>query len=223
MNKDVTVLMLTCKKFEQCWEPFFILFKKYWPNCPFELIMGTDSGNYDKIKTIEVGEDLGWIKNCLYILKKIKSKKVIIFFEDFLPCEPFNSKRIEELVQISINNNIGCLRLQPCPGPTIDWEKDTSLGVLEKNAPYRFSWQTAIWDREFLISLLDPNETPWQTEINGSKRTNLTNREFISVKRGESPTPYIITAIVKGKWLDSAIEFLKTEGISIKNITKVIK
>ena len=55
-NVDKTiVLMMTCKKYEQLWNPFFTLFKRFWPECPYKLIMGTDEGEYLGIETIKVG------------------------------------------------------------------------------------------------------------------------------------------------------------------------
>lgn len=226
MNKyinETAVLMLTCKKYEQAWVPFFTLFKKYWPNCPYKLIMGTDQGDYEGVETISIGKDLGWTRNCIYILNKLPYNKLIMFFEDYLPCGVFDNERIQYLVKYSFDYNIACLRLQPCPGPSAPWKYEKSLGVLQKNDNYRFSWQTAVWDKTTLLSLLIPDETPWDTEINGTKRTKNCNKPFLSVKRGESPTPYIITAIVRGKWIKSALDLLKVENIDMSNITPIIK
>ena len=221
--EDAVVLVMTCQKFEQCWEPFFLLFKKYWPECPYRVVMGTDKGKYPGVETISIGTDLGWVQNCIYVLNIINAKKIIIFFEDFLPCSKFDNTRIIQLVNHSIEHNIGCLRLQPCPGPTATWDHDKSLGILQVGDNYRFSWQTAIWDKQTLLSLLDPKESPWETEVKGTKRTYLCNEPFISVKRGESPVPYIITAVVKGKWQQSALDLLKKENIPMDKITPIIR
>ena len=60
-------------------------------------------------------------------------------------------------------------------------------------------------------------------EIKGTKRASKRSETFLSVLRGQSPTPYYITAIVKGVWQEDAIKLLKGEGISLDNITKYIK
>lgn len=217
------VFVATCRKFEQVWNPFFTLFKKFWPDCPYKVVMSTDTGSYPGIKTISTGKDLGWVGNLIHGLQAIDADRVIFFIEDFLPNAPFNTDRIKNLIQHSIDHNIGCLRLQPCPGPTAPWPHDESLGILQPNDPYRLSTQTAIWDKSFLLSLLVPTESPWETEIKGTKRASKSTRHFVSVKRGESPTPYIITGVVKGVWQDSALDFLKQEGIPMDKITKVIR
>ena len=77
------VLVLTCKKFEPVWDPFFILFRKYWPDCPYELIMGTDVGSYSSVKTISLGTDFGWSNNCIQIISTLvdyKLKNYILTF-----------------------------------------------------------------------------------------------------------------------------------------------
>lgn len=226
-NKTV-VLMMTCKKFEQLWEPFFILFRKYWPDCPYKVIMGTDVGSYPGIETIQVGSDKGWANNSIEIIKQIQAERIIMFFDDFLPCGIFDNTFIRKLVKHSYDYNVGCLRLMPCPGPTGPWQATKCLGVLNKNDPYRFSLQTAIWDKNLLLRLLVPGENAWETEVNGTRRASLCNEPFLSVWRASeeqpgSPIPYIVTAVVKGVWLDSALDLLKRENIPMDKITRVIK
>ncbi len=217
------VLVITCNKFKQVWNPFFTLFRKYWPDCPYKVIMATDFGSYNGIETIELKRDLGWANNAIEFLNRLDYDRIILFLEDFLPCEKFNNESIERLVQHSFDEKIGCLRLAPCPGPTAPWEKCSDLGILQKNDPYLLSLQTAIWDKKLLLELLIPNENPWQVEVLGSERARKRNEPFVSVKRGESPAPYIITAIVKGTWIEDALNLLKIEGIPMNDITKVIR
>jgi len=222
MEKNTVVLMITCKRYKQLWMPFWTLFKKYWPDCPYRVVMGTDFGQYEGIETIEVGKDLGCSDNCIYLLNQLKEKRVILFFDDFLPTRLFNNNRIKRLIRHSFDYNIGCLRLAPCPGPTAPWPFCSSLGVLQPHDPYRLSLQTALWDKQLLLKLLLPGETGWDTEVKGTVRASKRSEPFVSVLRGESPTPYYITAVVKGVWEDGAIKLLKKEGISLNNITKHI-
>jgi len=221
--KKTVVLIITCKKFESIWMPFFTLLGKYWNDCPYEIILGTDEGSYPGIKTISLGADFGWSNNCIQILKQIDADRIILFFEDFLPSAKFDTKRVEYLVKHSYDFNIGCLRLQPCPGPTAPWPYCKSLGILQRNDTYRFSLQTALWKKSLLLSLLKHNENPWQAEVWGTKRAKLSGEHFVSVKRGESPTPYIITAVVKGIWQDFATKLLIKEGIPTNNIPKTFR
>jgi len=48
------------------------------------------------------------------------------------------------------------------------------FSMIESLAPnkYQMSVQAGIWNRKLLLSILKPNETPWQVEIDGTKRLN---------------------------------------------------
>jgi len=220
---DAVVLVMTCKKFEQLWDPFFILFDKYWGECPYEIILGTDSGSYDGVKTIEVGSDLGWASNCKRILEGIPQDNVILFMDDYLLREKVDNDRMVDLVDYMDENDVGCLRTCPCPGPTSEWTHNDRLGILQAEDPYRLSLQTAIWKKETLLDLLVEGESPWETEIKGTKRAKTyTKKPFLSVKRGDSPLSYEI-AVIKGEWRQVGMDILKEEGIPTDKITKRIK
>jgi hypothetical protein len=217
MGKTV-VLMLTCNKFKKTWGPFFTLFKKYWSDCPYEVIMGVDVGKYSKIQSIQVGKDLGWASNFIYILNKIDADRIIVLLDDYFLCKDVDTKKIEELVQHSREFSIGCLRTTPCPGPTGKWHGSEELGILKPGDKYRLSLQSAIWDKKVLLKLLRKGETPWATEIMGTKRSYRLKEPFVSVQRGQSPIHYII-GIIKGKWRNDAMELLKKEKIPTEKLT----
>lgn len=216
---NTAVVITTCYKYREAWDPFFVLLNEYWSDCPYPIYMITDKGSYNNIKTVTLPYDLGFSGNLIHGLNNIKESNIIYFHEDFLPIKKFNNKKILELVKIFNENKFACLRLYPCPKPTISWSKNPELGILQKGDPYRISCQTAIWSKSFLKKFLIPGETGWAFEINGTIRSNNYNEEFVSVWK--TPTPYFCTAIVKGKWLPEAVDFVKKKGFVIKN--KIIK
>ncbi len=219
------VLMITCKKFSQAWDPFFILFKKYWPDCPFKVYMVTDFGKYNDelVNNITIEEDLGFSSNLLYALDQIPDSHIIYFQEDYFFKKSFDTQRIKHYVDHAKKYNVACIRLAPCPGPTKPWEHDESLGILERGANYRISTQTAIWDKNFLISTLIPGETGGHFEVRGTIRKAKSFRPLLSVWRGQSPTPYYITGIVRSVWENGALELLRKNNIQTEHIKTTIK
>jgi hypothetical protein len=94
------------------------------------------------------------------------------------------------------------------------------IGIIGRDTPYRNSTQTAIWDRQVLLSLLKYGETGWEFETKGGwERSRLIDRPFLSYQR--PVVDYLCTAIVKGRYSREAIELGKKEGIEIS--TKNIK
>ena len=51
----------------------------------------------------------------------------------------------------------------------IEKNKDYTILKLPSRAPYRISTQPAIWRKDFLLSFLNNNWTPWQFEVNGTQ------------------------------------------------------
>jgi hypothetical protein len=224
-NKTV-VLMVTCWKFRQIWNPFFTLFHKYWPDCPYRLIMVTDVGSYPAVQAIQMGSDVSWASNLLNALRQISADRLIIFQDDFLMTAPADTDSVRKLVRYSLDNEVGCLRICPCPGPSGIW-KDDFLGVITPNDPIRVSLQLSIWDPEVLVSLMREGESAWDLERNGGKRSLLCTKPFLSLWRLPDNTPggpirYFITAVTRGIWEKGALELLGREGIPMDGITERI-
>lgn len=218
------ILMMTCKKYEQVWEPFFTLFRRYWPDCPYRVYMGTDTGRYPGVDSIEVGEDRHWASNTLAVLEKIEADRIILFQEDFLLTGRVNTPKVRKLVKHSRSFDIASLRLYWFPSPTSKWEGTDYLGVVGPFDEFRLSFQLTIWDKAYYQSILVPGEDPWTLEVKGARRTGLTDRTFLGIwDNHDIPIPYLDYAIDKGEWRDEALELLKREGIDTSKLSKKLR
>lgn len=224
LEHDTTVLVMSCKKFEQVWDPFFKLFKRYWKTCPYRVVLCTDFGNYPGVETIELGKDFGWPGNCKRALEILKVKRVILFQEDFLLDREVEEETVRKLLRHSIDFGVGCLRLAATPGPTGKWFASELLGTIAPLDDYRLSLQLAIWDSAVLQALLLENESPWQLELQGSARAAIRPEPFLSLWPAvPAPVSYYMTAVVKGEWQEGALELLRREGIETEHIKKKIQ
>ena len=61
-NTDCTVIVGSCDKYADLLGPFIALFRKFWPNCPFEVVLVTESDphimGFDRI--ISCGDGMNW-------------------------------------------------------------------------------------------------------------------------------------------------------------------
>jgi len=217
MHKSkVAVLVTSCDKYRDLWEPFFTLFFKYWGDCPYPVYLGTNHLKYDneRVKTIAVGDDTDWSSGFRGMLEEIPHPYVIVLIEDYLLTQPVDTARIDRLVSYMEDKGAGCLRLYPCPGPDLPCPDNPEVGEISKGADYRLSLQAAIWNRQTLLELLREGESAWELEINGTERTNDLDVPFLCVI-GDSPIPYFCTGVVKGKWVKEAVKLCETEGIEV--------
>ncbi|CAD6491158.1 MAG: hypothetical protein FFODKBPE_00095 [Candidatus Argoarchaeum ethanivorans] len=213
---NVAILVTSCDKYQDIWEPFFTLFFRYWQDCPYPVYLGTNRLKYDhgRVKTIAVGDETDWSSDFRSMLEQIPQPYVIVLIEDYLLTQHIDTTMIEELITYMGDKGAGCLRLYPCPGPDLPCSDNPLVGEISKGADYRLSLQAAIWDKQVLLELLREGESAWELEINGSKRTSDLDAPFLSVI-GDSPIPYFCTGVVKGKWVKEAVKLCATEGIKV--------
>lgn len=215
MNKTA-VLISSCDRYQDLWDPFFTLFFRYWQDCPYPVYLGTHHLKYDhnRVTTIAVGDDTDWSSNFRSMLEQIPQPYVIVLIEDFLPTKSVDTTVIAELITYIQDKGAGCLRLFPCPGPDLPCPDNPLVGELSKGADYRLSLQAAIWNKQILLELLRDGESAWELELNGTKRTNALAAPFLCVA-GDSPIPYFCTGVVKGKWVREAVKLCEKEGIEV--------
>jgi hypothetical protein len=222
------VVVASCFRYRQVWRPFFTLFHRYWPDCPYRVFFVSDTGGlvmpmFEGVENIGFPRDNGWCSTMITALEDLPFDRIILFQEDFLLTAPVETQTVRRLVQYAHDEDVGCLRLCPCPGPNRRW-KDSFLGEIGLDAEYRVSLQLAIWKRSVLLGLMRHGEIPWAIEANGRQRSAGIKEPFLSIWRELDDAPggpvrYFITAVTRGAWERGALELLRREGIPMDGIT----
>ncbi len=214
ISNSCSVVVSSCDGFEDAWQPFFRLFFKYWPDCPFPVYLITNGKRYDdeRVRTIAISPDRKWSSNLKETLRQIDTQYVIYFQEDYFLNKKIDTATIISLVSYAQKTNLACLRLFPSPGPNTSYSEFPNLGKISDDAPYRISTQTALWNKEYLDGILVDGETGWDFELKTHSDQN--RRLFLSVKK---PVIQYVksTGIKKGRWTFDAIQLFKKEGIDI--------
>jgi hypothetical protein len=225
MERETAVLVMSCERYQQAWEPFFTLLFRYWPECPYQVYLCTDRGNYPdpRVTMLEIGKDLGWANNFRHALTNITASRVILTLEDFFPNDRWDNTLIRKLVRHAHDYDVGCLRFFPCPGPTGPWFGTPILGTVGPTDPYRVSTMNAVWKKQMLLELIKDGMNAWQFELEGSKAASVRPEPFLSVFPEEGkpcPMPYYATGITKGVWEENALALLRREGIATDGIQR---
>lgn len=220
-KNDVSVLIITCDAYSDVWDYFFILFNKFWPDCPYSIYLGTNSKecNAVGVKTICIGEDVSWCDNLRVMLEKIPTQYVIIMLEDYFINKRINTDDVERTLEFAKMNKADCVRLRNSPVACRVVDKNLRIGYAEPASPYYINAQPAIWKVTSLISLLKPNWSAWQFERENSKISKMldlniytTNYQLVSCLNG----------VVRGKYLLSTIKALQRIGVYIDSSKREI-
>lgn len=215
MNTNCSIVVSSCDAFEDVWNPFFTLFFRYWPDCPFPIYLIANYKKYDdlRVQTIAVGEDKRWATNMRTALGSIKTEYILYLQEDYLLEKKVDTAKVLKFISYMKEYNAAYVRLVPMPKPDkIYTSKD--VGEIDKNAPYRISLQSAFWDKGILFGLLKDGEGGWDMEIKGSERSKEISRLFLSSTKMIIPY-FKTTAIKKGRWYYDAVKFCRHEGITL--------
>jgi len=215
MPNNYSILVNSSDGFEDCWHPFFLLFKKHWPQCTAPIYLNTENKIWHhpdlNIQCTAVQGDkqrcLTWSECLIGALEQIKTPLVLYFQEDYFIHQPVRSEAIDSAVEHMIANpevkHIALTRhgsLGPHEPYTIE-----GYQKIRQKARYRISTQAGLWRVETLKSYLRPEENGWMFEIFGTWRAQRLLECFLCAEfdreHGGPAIDYLHTGIIKGKWL----------------------
>ncbi len=237
MEKDTAILVLSCDKYKDAWNPFFILFKKYWPSCNFPVFLGVNEQDFtfEGIQVIKSGKALDWSNDTIHILKQIPYDYIILILEDYFFQRPVDTKWLDECIAFTKEKNASFMRIASFRKdhfPMYPFEisnENKRFGVNQNNGPYALNLQAGIWKKSELIELIKPGESPWEFEVNASIRSKNQNKLSLAIVESSNsnsivgPLPYLCTAITKGVWMREAINLCKKENIKLVQNTRSIE
>lgn len=128
-----------------------------------------------------------------------------------------NSEKIEEYFKFFIEDNLDSLCLEYQNYPNLEKTKHPELVYVLPPAPnIMFSYQIAFWKKSVLYEMVLPHEDPWLSEWFGSKRAEKMKIRLACPNKNVSwPIVYDLRGCLhQGKWLENAIEFLKSNNYS---------
>lgn len=225
-KRDLAVLVLSCDKFSDAWDPFFSMFFHYWPDCPYKIYLCTETKNYTHPAVINIrsGKELGWSARLQWAVENITESHLLFLLEDYIFLKPVKNERIADCYQVMKETASCYLRLFPCPGPDESLPGYPGIGVINPGSPYRNCTQAALWRKDALLSIIDPQESVWDFELIGVKRAENLNGMFLCVEvdekgdpleAGDYPITYYCTAINRGRWRREAVKIIRQHGYKI--------
>jgi hypothetical protein len=228
-----SILINTCDKFEDCWNPFFKLFKLYWPDCRGIVYLNTEYKDYSYpgLSVVPVkgcvgksfkGKFATWSSCLKWALDKMDSDIVLYMQEDYFLKAPVKNDLVEKYVKLMYEHpDIKCIHLTDQAVRTCGKSEYENLDIVEFNQRYRVSCQAALWRRDELYALIRDYEDAWQFEEFGSQRSAVmkskylcVSRDFVKLNQFEI-IPYIFTGIVQGRWYEETVPLFEKHGIEM--------
>ena len=226
--KKVTILVNSCDLYEDAWDPFFKLLKVQWPDCPYDMVLSTETKSYDcdcfEVKTVNSDPMMSWTARLKNVLNQIETEYVLFFLEDFFLLEKVRVEIFERALNLIENNReIGLITFNKRRWGSSFPEKtdyDKCFKELGKNVENRTNVLVGLWRKEYFQKLIYGDENPWEYEKNSNIRSRYASYkvytqdyEFSSPAFRYCMNPVDGYGITQGKWLPKNKELFESNGI----------
>ncbi|MCA0932652.1 hypothetical protein LCM02_09330 [Lutimonas saemankumensis] len=233
LNDDFSILVNTCDSYEDCWDPFFTLFKYFWPEYHGKIYLNTEKKDYSfndldiipvKCSSGSKGENQEpWGKRLRAALEMIDDDTILYLHEDYFFKDFVKNDLVSRYARlIDSNESIHCIHLTD---QSLIAESDPSeyegLFLALLNQRYRTCLQASFWKKEVLLQYLRDEESGWEFEEFGSRRGLILKHNFYVVdnhwvKLNEFEIiPYIFTGITQGKWHKDVPDLFEQHSIRL--------
>lgn len=208
------ILVLSCDKNQDTFEPFHHCMEKYWPEHP-EVIYSTESLPNPYYKTICINYPLDkWTLRIKKTLDVIKDDKILIMIDDCFIRNRVDVERVNYTEKV-LSGNIACLNYEKAFDKN---DLPTNINGFKRRrhgSDYEISIMCGLWDKQKLKDVLGEPRDPWSVELkpnNHGYDFYINSSDYI-IDWGYRP--FIYAGINKGKWCREIVPFFKSEGIEV--------
>ena len=207
-----TVVVASCDRYADLQQTFIRLFRKFWPDCPFEVVLVTETdlhvAGFDR--TIACGGGTNWASRLVMALDQVRTPQVMMLCDDYFLASPVDTKgllgRLDEMLQANAVN----LRL--IPNPKNGLPRGKGLMEYPKDTAYCIATQAGFWNREFLQRLARGKSSIWEFERYGSFEVGGETRPILATVKKEFP---FVDAVHKGHWERFGVRVCEENGIVV--------
>ncbi len=215
---DLTIVVNTCDAYEDVLNIFFCALHEYWPDCPYPIVINTESSSYNSHNyparvhhyAKMNGED-DWGDRLRSTLSSIQTEFVLMIYDDFILNRAVSNKSIQSALQLLLTKkNAVVTYLINTNLPLREANADGMFIQVKDKVDYRLNSAPAIWRRESLKNYTAIMDTPWAWEVFGSYRTWGDGQVFYSLNPNQ-PDVYSYNhskggAIYRGKWVKDVVD-----------------
>ncbi|KKL98660.1 hypothetical protein LCGC14_1822170 [marine sediment metagenome] len=175
--KNLAIAYVTCDKYEHVWEEWHDAFIEHWRDWDIPVYWCGESklaidDDFKQIfhKPVEVKH---WTTKLRTQIEQIPEENIFIWLDD-MP-QQFNiSKEFNALYDFFLKNDADALRIMGRASRAwydeVGQIVDKPIHRLAKRSPYLVSYSPNIYKKKFLLEILQYDESPWASELNGSLR-----------------------------------------------------
>ncbi len=217
--QDLCLLVVSCDKYADCWEPFSLCLQKFWPDCPYPVYLATetkDAPAHTVYQKALHSKNPSWTGRLREICQQIAEPYIFIVLEDHWLAAPLATETVRAPLQLfSRTPDLGVIYFDYPVRNKLRYPLDSSYYVIPPGAPYRFSAGPSIWRKDFLLLACAEDADAWNFERVKSFSPATFSYTVLTCADSRYPRIHPAGAIQRGKWQTFVAKFAKENGFSI--------
>lgn len=220
-DKNLTILVTSCDKYSDLWIPFIRLFRKFWPDCPYKVVLVSEKLSCTAFdETILCGEGKSSTETICIALKQLTTPYVLLLCDDYFLIDYVSTNKIKKIVSDIEYYKSGCIKMlgdNTVLQSKILQTQPANIAPEEyieypKGSPYRLSFQSSIWNRNFLLTLMGKANNIWDFERKISYDKESYTMPIYGTRKRTFP---YMEVVHKGKWERIALQICNYNDIPI--------
>ncbi|MEO6584381.1 MAG: hypothetical protein ABIO05_08655 [Ferruginibacter sp.] len=188
LTYNTALIVHTCDRYAFLYKGFEIFFNRYWQrdvHCNYYFV--TEEKKVDVAGFTNLLSGKGqWSDRLARVLRgQIKEKYILYFQEDMWLEKKTNANFFNKLFEKTAGENWQLVKLHSSPiyitKPTDIFIDGFNVAAVDNTSGYLMSHQITLWNKQFLLQQLWPNEHPWRNERRASKRLQKINPKIFHV------------------------------------------
>lgn len=179
------IYVMTSDGYLNILKSYAYLLNRYWKPAPQVVVAGYSAPQFDlpsNFSFVSLGNQRDypvnkWSDGLIKLLNQIDDSHFILMLEDYLITRHVDVQAVQILYDYARQFTY-TVRVDLTGDRLYAFGVDLNYGTVNRldliksmpGSPYHLSTMTAIWNRELLLKVLVPGETPWDLEIRGTTR-----------------------------------------------------
>ena len=222
MNDKMTVLVVSCDKYQDIVEQYLRYLRLNWSDCSFPIAVATEECTIsDKnVRTIKCGKDVQWTKEVLMALDQIKSEYVLLTVDDLFISKKVDNNALEEALLFMCEHNIDYYRIpkfQVKNSKKSLYSGTTHVARIQKDKVYSITIGSSIWRKTKLKKILgDGTKTAWELEDRFIELALKSKRGYYNKYVTDTrPLLHCAHMVTGGRWIRKGVNDMRKQGYEI--------